>query len=282
LKYLVHCLVAVIAPLTLSAQDRPKFEVASIKECKPGDSHPPSTNSPGRLSLSCWPLKRLIQDAYEVFAAGKVDPQNPFFPAAPIEGTPDWVNSASYSIDARSDSPQTPAAMRGPMMQALLEDRFQMRTHRETREVPVYIMTVAKGGPKLTPTKEDSCLHLDTSDLNQPEPPRGAKLCVFPLGVKRGAIEGVAVYGITLDVYAKLLHAERPVIDRTRLTGAFDITLEYPPDPPRPSTPDSGAASDPGTSLFSSLREQLGLQLTPGKGPHEFLIVDRIERPSAN
>lgn len=86
------------------------------------------------------------------------------------------------------------------------------------------------------------------------------------------------MYGVTLAVYAKLLRPGRPVIDRTGLTGAFDISLERPP-----TTPSDGAASDPpGTSLITALREQLGLRLEPGKGPVEFLIVDRIERPSGN
>jgi uncharacterized protein (TIGR03435 family) len=279
LKHLAICLAAAIVSSALKAQDRPKFEVASIKECKSTDRPPPSTNSPGRLSLSCWPLKRLIQDAYEIFADGKVYPLNPFFPTAPIEGSPDWVNSAKYSIDAKSDTPHTPATMRGPMMQTLLEDRFQLRQHRETREVPVYIMTVARGGPKLLPTREGSCIHVDPSDLSQAQPPPGSRVCAFSTRVRTGTIE---VFGVTLDVFAKLLHpGGRPVVNQTGLTGAYDIHLDQAPDPP--SSPSDSGASDPsGLSFIAQLRSELGLQLTPGKGPREFLVIDRIARPSSN
>lgn len=157
-------------------------------------SPPPATSSPGRLSLGCWQLKRLILEAYEVYADGKVDPLNPFMPLTPIEGDPDWVSSAMYSIDAKTESPQTPAMMRGPMMQALLEERFQLKTHRETREVPVYLLTVAKGGEKLQPAKEGSCLHLDPSDLSQAQPLRGAKPCVFTMAAKKGPNEVLDVW----------------------------------------------------------------------------------------
>lgn len=85
--------------------------------------------------MSCWPLIRLIQEAYEVFAAGVVDLRNPTYPLTPIEGTPDWAGAARYSIDARAEAPESPARMRGPLMQTLLEERFGLKTHRETREV---------------------------------------------------------------------------------------------------------------------------------------------------
>src|ERR1700722_15790139 len=155
-------LVAAISVTGLSAQElvpgqspsaaKPKFEVASVKECKAGDRPPPSITSPGRLSLGCRNLKMVILTAYEVFASGKVDPLNPSLPLTPMEGDPAWINSASYSFDAKSDIPQSGAMMQGPMMQALLEERFHMRTHREIREVPVYLMTLDKGGPKFRPT----------------------------------------------------------------------------------------------------------------------------------
>jgi uncharacterized protein (TIGR03435 family) len=277
--------VSALLPPTLAAQDppsRPKFEVASVKECKDTDRPPPSTNSPGRLSLSCWQLKRLILQAYEVYADGEVDPVNPFLPLTPMEGDPDWISSARYSIDAKAESPQSAAMMMGPMMQTLLEDRFQLRMHRETREVPVYIMTVAKGGPKLQPTKESSCMHIDPTDFAQPPLPAGRKPCAFTTRINRGSTIAVGAYGITLGVYAKALNPGRPVIDRTGITGVFDIFLEYPAESLSASAPDGSTARDPGSPLITALREQLGLRLDPGKGPREFLVLDRIARPSGN
>ncbi len=284
MKYLVLFLTAVIGRSTLNAQDtRPKFEVASIKECKPGDPRPPSINSPGRLGLSCWQLKRLILQAYEVYAEGKVDPLNPYMPTIPMEGDPAWISSASYSIDAKAETPQSGAMMMGPMMQTLLEERFQLKTHRETREVPVYLMTVARGGPKLQPSKEGSCIHIDPSNLNQPQPPPGAKICALTTRVGSGTIDAIELYGVTIDVFAKLLHpGGRPVIDRTGLTGTYDIRQELTPEAPAPTLTDGGASDPAGMSAIAGLREQLGLQLTPGKGPREFFVIDRIERPSGN
>ena len=169
--------MAVFAFASITAQDgssiqatdlpaKPKFEVASIKECKNTDQAPPSISSPGRVSLGCWPLWRLIGDAYETFADGKVDPLKPLVPL-PLDSAPAWVNSARYSIDAKAEGPESGAVMRGPMMQTLLEDRFQLKVHRETKEVPAYIMTVAKGGPKLQRTIDGSCNSVDPTNLAQ-------------------------------------------------------------------------------------------------------------------
>ena len=281
MKYLLRW-AAVILSSSLHSQERPKFDVASVKECKGVDRPPPSTNSPGRLSLSCSPLQRLIWDAYEIYAAGKIDPLNPFYPLTPVDGLPDWVKSARYSIDAKSESPQLPAMMRGPMMQALLEDRFQLQLHRETRDVPVYFLTVAKGGPRLVRSKEGGCLHLDPSDLTQIPPHPETKTCVWTHRTKHGAIQGVEIFGITLDIFAKLLHDDRPVVNRTGLDGAFDIVLNDPPDQPERVPGEEARPDPPKMSLQELLRTQLGLQLEPGKAPREFLVIDRIARPSAN
>jgi uncharacterized protein (TIGR03435 family) len=260
---------------------KPKFEVASIKECKPADQHFPSTSSPGRLSLSCWSLSRLIADAYETFANGKVDPGK-LLVAMPLEGTPDWVNSARYTIDAKAESPQSGAMMRGPMMQALLEDRFQVKVHRETREISGYLMTVDKGGLKLKHTQEGSCVHIDQTDLSQS--PK-ALPCNAPRVTRNGPLMVFEIRGVSLDVFARLLHPDgRPAFDRTGLTGAFDIRLEWEDDAANPPDANSGAASDPSphASQIEAIRRQLGLRLDPGKGTRELLIIDHVEKPSAN
>jgi uncharacterized protein (TIGR03435 family) len=236
--------------------------------------------------LVCWPLWRLIADAYDTFATGKVDPSKPLVPL-PLEGGPAWVNSARYTIDAKAEGPQSGAMMRGPMMQTLLEDRFQLKTHRETREVSAYIMTVARGGPKLKPTEEGSCTHLDPTDLAQsPNPGGGKPWCLVPMLTSRGPTTVFDVRGINLDAFAKTLRPpdRRPVINLTGLTGAFDIHLEWEPDVSGSSTPDDGAASLPSSHMaaIAATREQLGLRLDPGKGTREFLVIDRVEKPSEN
>ena len=258
----------------------PKFEVASVKPCKA--TAPRLDYSPGEVSLGCWPLMRLIQDAYEIFATGKVDPLNPISPLTPIEGLPDWANSASYSVTAKTESPQTQAMMRGPMMQALLEDRFGLRMHRETREVPVYIMTVAKGAGKLHPTQEGSCKILDPTDLSQ-SPTAEKPRCAVVQHVRRGQLTIIDIHGVTMGVFTRLIHSGRPVIDRTRLAGPFDIHLEWEEEVAGPPTAANGPASDPpGASFITAVRERLGLRLEPGKGPQEVLVVDHLERATEN
>lgn len=290
-KHLLYAAAAFAAFFIARAQDRtsaqspskarPEFEVTSIKECKPADRPPPSTSTPGRLSLSCRPLWRLIAEAYETFAAGKVDPLNLLVPM-PLEGTPEWANSARYTIDAKAEGPQSGAMMRGPMMQALLEDRFQVKVHRETREVSGYLMTVAKGGLKAKPTEEGSCNRVDPTDLTQS---LKAMPCNMPRMIRNGPLVVYDVRGISLDVFSRMLHPDgRSVIDRTGLTGPFDIHLEWEADAPNSSVPDSGEDSDPSphASLTVATREQLGLQLAPGKGRRELLVIDRVKRPSGN
>jgi uncharacterized protein (TIGR03435 family) len=109
----------------------------------------------------------MIRQAYLTFADGR---QNPLAGTVPIQGGPDWISSFSdrYEVNAKAEGTPTQEMMGGPMLQALLEDRFKLRIRRETRAVPVYVMTVAKGGLKLKEVEEGSC---DPMDLTRPERP---------------------------------------------------------------------------------------------------------------
>jgi uncharacterized protein (TIGR03435 family) len=125
-----------------------KFEVASIRPCK-ADAVPEGGRkggreslSPGRLTLECHTVKSLIQMAYVLFANGSVHPRT----VVPMEGGPAWINSERYTIDAKAEGTPSHGMMHGPMLQALLEERLNLKVHRETREIPVYVLTVAKGG----------------------------------------------------------------------------------------------------------------------------------------
>lgn len=271
----VRLLFFVMLAAIAAAQQPPKFEVASIRECKDtGQRNPPSTTSPGRLNLNCWPLWRLISDAYATFASGRVDASTGMLPP-PFDNAPAWINSTSYTIEAISENPQSGAMMRGPMMQALLEDRFKLKMRREIREVPAYLMTVDKRGLKVKATEEGSCNTLDLTDLTQDSNrgPGGKPWCARPYFTHKGSQGVFDAHGMTLDVYSKFLHpGGQPVINRTGLTEPFDIHVEWEVEEP----------SDDGTSLIVALREQLGLRLDAGRGPREFLVFDRIERPSGN
>jgi uncharacterized protein (TIGR03435 family) len=201
-------------------------------------------------------------------------------PRVPVEGGPGWINSDFYYIDAKSDAPETQGMMRGPMLQALLEDRFQLRIHRETRDVPVYALTVAKGGPKLPRTVEGSCIPFDRTR----RPPDGKPWCALTRSVRKGPNLTWEARSLTLAAFSKTLGLDRPVIDKTGIAGVFDFHLDFAPDDTSASRHPDGGAADPagGPSLFTALQEQLGLRLDPTRGPAEFLVIDRVERPSGN
>ena len=271
-------------PASLSnAQSTPKFEVAAIKPCKeaePGQRGGGGNSSPGRLNVKCDTVKGLINEAYLLFENGRFRVGLP--PA--IEGGPAWVHSERYEINARAESSVSLEMMHGPMLQALLEDRFKLRIHRETRDVPVYALTIAQSGLKLTPFKEGSCTPVDRTQFAPfsapPTPEQALKNC-HARGTKEGLNLKIEAHGMTLDEFSKIFldtHTlGRPVINKTGLTGRFDFRLEY--------APDRGDLSDNlggGPSIFTALQEQLGLRLESTKGPVEILVIDSIARPSEN
>jgi uncharacterized protein (TIGR03435 family) len=167
------------------------------------------------------------------------------------------------------------------MLQTLLEDRFKLKIRRETREVPVYDLTVAKQGLKLHPVKE-GCLFFDP--LN---PVPSDRLCHS--GSTRSRNGGPVVaqfFGSDLDGIALSLSAvlDRPVVNKTGIAGWFDLRLEYGPDWMTPiwsvgGQPPDGSA---GPSISAALQEQAGLRLVPAKGPGTFYIIESVERPSDN
>lgn len=166
-------------------------------------------------------------------------------------------------------------------MQRVLEDRFHMKVHRESKEGAVYLMAVAKGGLKLQSAKEGSCLPLDFSEaLNMK--PGGQTWCALPVIVRKGPVTILDIHGISLSTFARLLHPDgSPVIDRTGITGVFDFHLEWGQEQPDSA---AGVATDPAphTSAVVATREQLGLELRPARGTREVLVVDRLERPTGN
>jgi uncharacterized protein (TIGR03435 family) len=151
-----------LAPAIAPSQT-PRFEIASVKPCA-GDPTPGARggssrgeDSPGRLTLNCATVKGLIQGAYVLFADGRLHPAA----RVPITGGPAWIESETYEINASAGAAQTQAMMRGPMMQQLLEERFNLIIRREIREIPAYALVVAKGGVKLEPFREGTCNPID-------------------------------------------------------------------------------------------------------------------------
>src|SRR5262249_2529039 len=226
---------------------RPRFDVVSIKPCKPrvtngvpvfgGDS------SPGRLSIGCGILADtdntgMIQVAYNRYAGGHLNS----YQMIPIEGGPDWIHSERFEIDAKSDGQPSLLMMEGPMLQTILEDRFKLKIHRETRQGPVYELALGKGSPKLKPLQDGSCIPVVI----------GRPLPLLPDGEHRcrnmASPRGVEMEGGTLSMLAGLLGMvlDRPIIDKTGITSYFEIHLVFSPDDsaaPRPLTADPGAST---------------------------------------
>ena len=289
----VIIVVAGTANLALQAQSpttaaTPKFDVASIRLCDERNSRGTrgGNASPGRLSVACTTLGTLpdsfpgiLQQAYGIFANGR---ENPLWSIPKIEGGPAWINSERYEINAKAEGDASPEMMMGPMMQALLEDRFKLKVHRESRDVPVYALTVAKAGLKLKPFREGSC----TPSYDGPRVTAQPPVCKARASSRGPNLVTIDGQGMTLDEFSGLMLTasafgfkfDRPLINKTGLAGRFDFHLEFAIDDVR-----AAASSDAaGASIFTAVQQQLGLKLEATKGPAELLVIDHIERPSEN
>lgn len=277
---------------------RPKFEVVSIRPCSPEDRPAGGGSAGGRggggsaapadpelFRARCAPLSRLITMAYIQFADGHALPQgllggSPKYQAI-IQGGPDWIYSDRYTIEAKPASPQTRAMMNGPMLQALLEDRFNLKIHRESKEVPAYALVAAKGGPKLQPTPKGGCTPDDPDGLPSPVVPGQPLPCGYMGGSEKGGVEAVGVRISSLfDILSVQLR--RPIIDRTGLTGLFNYHFDVEPGPPNSSPQLDDPAYQDTIDTVTNALEKLGLKIQPAKGTAEFIVVNHVERPSEN
>ena len=231
----------------------PAFEVVSVKLSKPICDGMMVSSPPGRFSAHCTTLMGLLFNAYPTVK-----------PSIPIPGLPGWANSERFDVDAKADD-ETAAAMQNlprteqweqtqTMLQQALADRFKLRAHNEAREGPIYEIVAAKGGIKLkeAPASEHS---------------RGNSWGHDHIQVRTGPISGL-VFALS-DVLS------RNVVDKTGLSGNYDIDLKWTPDEQQ-GTPEAGP------TLFTALEEQLGLKLVPAKGPVDTFVVDHVERPTEN
>jgi bla regulator protein BlaR1 len=277
--------IGVLTAPTIQAQtapaNTPKFEVASIKACSEPLNDGGPHSSPGRLATDCAQLLNLIGNAYNAFADGHL---NLNAEPTPITGGPPWIHTTSYDINAKAEGNPSKEMMFGPMMQALLEDRFQLKIHRQTSEGPVYFLTVARGGPKLQPFAEGSC----TLYYGFPRPPLapGQTYCERMISLLKPSVQAD---GATLDEFSKTLRmvVGRPVIDKTGISGRFNLLVKFSREgtelgstlngPPLPAAD----PTDP-PSIFTAIQEQLGLKLESGRGPVDMLVIDHIEKPSEN
>ena len=270
----VMCMVGMLqaqSPVARSA-----FEVAAIKlSTGDGRSREVNANSGGRFGVSNFPLKTVIEMAFNV-----KDFQ--------IAGGPAWIDSDGYDFNAKAATNATFEEMK-PMIESLLSDRFKLVVHRETKELPIYDLVVAKGGVKLAAPKEGNCV---THEPNTPyPPPTGGSRPLFCGNVRsgRGSFDGAKI-SISMLVGNLSDILGRPINDKTGLSGTFDIHLEFATDDAIANTIVAGRtegekppqADSPARSILTALQEQLGLRLESSKGPVGVLVIDHVERPSGN
>jgi uncharacterized protein (TIGR03435 family) len=284
---LVGVLIAQLI-LAQSPADRPHFEVASVKPSGPQDfDHCGGDGpSPARLVMRCNTVMSLIQSAYGSFALG-VTPVVPR--PLQISGGPGWINSDRYDIEAKPAGNVRMEQMLGPMLQTLLEDRFQLKTHREMRELPVYTLTVAKSGLKVQALKE-ACAPPDMAVMMAPPVPgqKPPSFCGSSRMQRKGQTMILDLHATSMTDLANRFSVslDRTVIDKTGVAGSFDLHLEFGLDETTPGFPPGrggpAPSDDPaGPSIFTAVQE-LGLRLEPAKGPVEFLVIDRVEKPDQN
>ncbi len=281
--------LAILAGSTLGAQATqqpspaavPAFDVASVKPNSSGSPNSSLDDRPGSLGVTNMPLRRLIAFAYRM---------HPVLDRDRIVG-PDWVDTARFDIAARM-SPEIPVAQIPDLLRTLLVERFKLAARQESREGPIYALLTARSGGALGDQIRSTTLDCSqrsnfiTIDVTRTASIGGVetvKECgiIGNVDANGGVIRGG---GRSMAELSKHLtgRVNRTVVDRTGLTGSYDFVLRFTPEGMTPRTDGAAGPSLDGTSLFTALQEQLGLKLEPQRGPVEFIVIDRIERPSPN
>jgi uncharacterized protein (TIGR03435 family) len=250
------------------------FDVASVKPNRSGEQLIRIETFPGgRFVAINVPVSSLVMLAYRV-------------EDYEIVGSPPWMNSERYDVEARANTDlpmmEGPLAAAGPlpgMIKALLADRFGMVSHLEKREGPIYMLTMARTdgrpGERLTRSTVDCAAA--TAAAKPGEIVQGCSSRISPGTI---VLEGSPI-SVLVSALSGILR--RPIVDKTGLTGAFDLELQWQPQRllgPLGVEPSVAVPAAP--TIFTALREQLGLKLDGARGPVDVLVVDKLERPTSN
>ncbi len=235
---------------SMAADASPGFEVATIRPSDPNDPRASlgwSFESEGhRIECKQTTLLNLIAVTYGL------QPRQ-------IVGGPTWLDKDRYDISGVPDVPGVPSAPQvREMYKKLLAERFHLVLHRETREMPIYVVTIAKGEPLLKPANSGAPVNTSNSGDSTQRTLRFTNM-------------SMKEFANNMDIYE-----DRPVVDQTGLSGRYDFTLKW--------TYELSAEGQPGAppSLFTAMREQLGLKMDAVKGPAEVIFIDHLEKPREN
>jgi uncharacterized protein (TIGR03435 family) len=274
---LVALLLSAAVAIAVTAQEKDAtFEVASVKANRSGDGNGTLRGLPGgRVQATNMPVRPIITFAYQLAGYQLI-------------GGPGWLTTDRYDVIAKlaGEPSAAPAALPGvntpnPMQLALrhlLEDRFKLKVHRETREMDIYALVMAKPGggpgPGLKPTTQDCAAAAAAAQRPGAAPPGtpGQPFCGIAGSPGRVRFAGLPAASFPAAFSAP---AGRMIVDRTGLAGSWDFDLVFAPEARGPDAP----PADPNApSFFTAIQEQLGLKLEATKGPVDVVVIDSIEK----
>jgi uncharacterized protein (TIGR03435 family) len=317
-KPLVSILALSAIIVVLNAQDTaPVPYVASVKR-NAGGLGAQMRIAPGMVSANGVPVRLLMRQAF-----GQLQDFQ-------LVGGPPWINSDRFDIEAKIEDggPMSPQVLQS-LLRQILEERFALKVHRETREFPIYALMLARNdgrlGPNLKPSSDECTTMMTTRGRGAGPDGRGApgpdgrggvmvsrggpppdgrggpgRAGGLPppdfdapaaCGQRMGGFGRIRAGGTTMEQFATMISgtAQRVVIDKTGLTGYYDIALTYTPTgdqlpqgPPPPGAPPPPAIDPDGPSFFTAIQEQLGLKLDNQRGPVEVVVIDSIQQPTEN
>ena len=241
---------AAAKPAMMAQDADPDWEVVTVK---PGD--------PNSTEVGFWPHERGLEikgkTAEQLLLYGYV------LHESQVLNAPDWMRTERWHIEGFADVPGQPnrKQMEG-LVRKVLTERFGLAVHHEQREMRVFALVVAKGGPKIAPSADDP-----NAPMHENDNETGGLATMRVTNISMGELSGMLMR----------LFLDRPVVDQTGLTRRFDFQLKWTQDETR--APTDGSAP-PG--LFTAVQEQLGLKLEPTKAMADVLVIDKVERPGAN
>jgi uncharacterized protein (TIGR03435 family) len=280
----LRCFLLLLFGVEAFAPAQPQFDAASVRLVTDPELRTRSgmgEKSPGTFFAENMPLHFLIQEAYgdspdqSWVLQSMSGRQRASWESLRILNEPEWVKSDRYDVIAKSAADASAGARSHAqmvadqkhmdlMLRALLEERLHLKVHRETKSLPVYELVVSKPGLLRQGNCADVCR---TSEFGQ----KGLDLTID--GEAMNATELAGTISMVLD---------RPVVDRTRARGTFDVHLQWTPIPGEVGDSDTASVGESSGSIFTVLKERLGLKLQRATGPVEVLVIDHVERPEAN